>query len=104
MSPAEIWCRDILLLDSECIVVGLGEGDHITELIRQKRLSKIFVVDCRPELSKAFQKKFPELNSQIEVITLENDRDILSHPIMEKVLESNLSALAFSDCWPANND
>ena len=55
---AEEWCRDSLIMDSTCVVVGLGAGFHIAELVKKKKMSKIYVVDSRPGLVNIFRNQF----------------------------------------------
>ncbi len=100
---AEQWCRDTLVLDKTCVVVGLGAGFHIAELVKQKKMEKVFVVDTRPGLMNMFRKQFPELHEKVEIIILENGDSLLAHEIMDEVIEHNMSALAFAPCWPKND-
>ena len=103
MQEAQQWCRETLVMDSSCVVVGLGAGFHIAELAKQKKMKKIYVVDSRPGLVNVFRKQFPELKDNVEVVIIENGKSLLSHEIMNEVIQMNLSALAFAPCWPKND-
>ena len=103
VQEAHEWCRDCLVMDSTCVVVGLGGGLHIVELATRKKMTKIYVVESRPGLVNAFRKQFPDLEDTVEVILLENEDTLLGHQIMDEVIEKNLSAFAFPTCWPKND-
>ena len=100
---AKQWCRDTHTIDSTCVVVGLGAGFHLAELVKQKKMEKIFVVDRRPGLVNVFRKQFPQLRNIVEIIIVENEMSLLAHEIMSEVIETNISALAFAPCWPKND-
>jgi hypothetical protein len=102
-SQAREWCREILVIDKECIVVGLGAGFHLAEMIQQKRLSKVYVVDSRPGLVNIFRSQFPELADIVQIILVEDSQSLLQHEIMEEVIEKSLSVFAFTPCWPEND-
>ncbi len=100
---AEQWCRDTPTIDSTCVVVGLGAGFHIAKLVKQKKMEKVFVVDRRPGLVNVFRKQFPQLRSKVEIIIVENEKSLLAHEIMNEVIETHISALAFDPCWHKND-
>jgi spermidine synthase len=68
------WVERLITVDKECIVVGLGSGDHIADLAKQKNMQKIYVVDCRPELVPAFRSRFPGLDGTVEIIIVRTAR------------------------------
>lgn len=92
-----------MILDKECVVVGLGSGEHIAEMVNQKKLEKIYVIDSRPELVPAFKSKFPELETIVETIILRTTGDLFRHEIMSKVIEKTLSTFAYTASWPAGD-
>lgn len=94
------WCRETLVMDSICVVVGLGSGLHVAEMVKHNKMKKIYVVDNRPELMDLFQKQYPELHNIVEVIIAEDSDSLLTHELMTEVIEHNMSSLAFSSCWP----
>ncbi len=104
VQEAQKWCQDSLIMDSSCIVVGLGNGFHIAEIVEQKKMMKVFVVDHRPGLMNMFRKQFPELKNIVEIVILESSDRLLRHEIMDQVIRENLSALAFTPCWPKNDN
>ncbi len=103
IQEAHEWCRDCLVMDSTCMVVGLGDGLHVAELAKRKKMTKIYVVESRPHLINAFRSQFPELEATVEVILLENEDSLLGHKIMDEVIQRNLSAFAFPSSWPKND-
>jgi hypothetical protein len=94
------WPEKLLFLDKECIVVGLGSGQHIADLVRVKNLQKIYVVDTREDLVEPFRAQFPELMSVVEIFIVASPADLLKHEIMTVVIEKNLSAYAHTASWP----
>ncbi len=103
IQEAQDWCRDLLVMDSTCVVVGLGAGFHIAELVKRKKMTRIYVVDSRPGLVNVFRSQFPELEKIVDVVILENGDSLLGHEIMDDVIQMNLSAVAFLPCWPKND-
>lgn len=103
LEAAVHWCRETLVMDSTCVIVGLGSGFHIAELIKQNKMDKVYVVDHRPQLVAAFQSQFPDLQEKVEVIIIKDEPSLMGHKLMDQVIEHNLSSLAFSVCWPAGD-
>lgn len=106
MSPEQVqqeatqWCHETLVMDSTCVVVGLGSGVHIAELAQQKKMAKIFVIDSIPSLAPVFYDRYPELKDLVEIIILSSESELMDHPVMNQVIENNLSSVAFVPSWP----
>ena len=98
LDTAVHWCRETLVMDSICVVVGLGSGVHVAELIKQNKMDKVYVVDHRSHLVTAFRSQFPELQEKVELIIVKDEASLMGHKLMDQVIEHNLSSLAFSAC------
>lgn len=95
----ETWLKDLVFVDKECIVMGLGEGLHILEMIREKSFLKIYVVETRGDLIESFKNRYPQLHHVVEIIHLQKAEDIFEHPLMTVSLDKCLSVYAYRDCW-----
>jgi spermidine synthase len=101
---ARAWCNQLLIKDKQCVVVGLGSGLHIVELIRQKNLQKVYVIDCKDGFTNMFRKLYPEYNDIVEIIIIADASEILKHEIMAEVIAKGLSSFAYSAAWTNRDD
>ena len=100
---ARAWCNQLLIVDKKCVVVGLGSGLHIVELIRQKNMEKVYVVDCKQGFSSMFRKLYPEYNDIVDIIIVDDADQLLKHEVMNEVITKGLSAFAYSGAWAEGN-
>lgn len=98
------WVLQSKIMDRRVIVIGLGNGYHVYELIKSGKADQVIVVDSRPQLISIFRAQFPEIESQVEIQIFDQVTTILHDSFMDMVAEEALSVLSFRPSWGSQQD
>lgn len=99
LQEALTWSQRANLKNIEQVVVlGLGAGHHIEELVKQNPKTKVTVIDVRPELFDIFEQNYPLLTDQIRLFNLRDgfDFDDRIYNFLEKFQPT---VLCFKPAW-----
>ena len=92
---AKKWVNAIDKIFPRIVVIGLGSGFHIDELLNKFQGIEVLVIETRANLIGPFRAKFPNSkNVQIQIV--ENFGDLAEFMIFEELIHNNFSLACFN--------
>lgn len=84
---------------SHVVVIGLGSGFHIAALTDLDPHLQITVIETREALIPVFRSQFPEVAERINIVIVQDERDIVHSDFFQDVIAQRSCILSFKECW-----
>lgn len=93
------WAQALKIKESEVIVLGLGAGFHVEEILKLPHVKKVHILDSRVQLKFAFEEQFKHLLNKVSITILESPQALLEHELFYLAAKNALSTLCFQPSW-----
>lgn len=84
---------------SHVVIIGLGSGFHVAALADLDPNLQITVVESRESLIPVFRSQFPETAERINIVIMQDERDLFNSDFFQEVISQRSYILSFRECW-----
>lgn len=88
-----------LIRSTHVVVIGLGSGFHAAALADLDPNLNITVVESREALIPVFRSQFPETAERINIVVVQDERDIFNAEFFQEIKAHRSYILSFRECW-----
>lgn len=99
---AEQWLLKHDLTQTEhVLVLGLGAGHHIQQLLNVKKFKTITVIETRPQLIEAFEEYFPLESERVSFFHIKNH--LIEEKLFQFLSDKQPTVLSFRPAWGSSS-